>query len=304
MVGELEELVSVGTAGTASSLGRTGRPIWASFSAQRLSAPALASLAAVPAAWEGILDYVSLLVQESTHLHLVEAENAGGRGRAESGSLDEAVEVLVDELTVRLERRPERWRERLLSWSTEVLGAVSSRNAGRRATATCSVSQLLQLYLSVPSLRAVAELLRVCLRGLFASEPQKCIAALFVATSFGTHFDWALAYIGNCFPSSIVADLLRLGVEDWLAYVKGQTDGYDSKLRPLAAILSHVGVLRAKELRDQLAAMAEAGLSDAATEEQQRSLLFAFKLASSRMDLLHLLLPSLPPFRESLLGLV
>ncbi|XP_037077148.1 integrator complex subunit 5-like [Pollicipes pollicipes] len=85
-------------------------------------------------------------------------------------------------------------------------GRLSSRYSARaHVPHSAGLNDLVQLWLCCPATRALIHVTVLCVR----HDTDVCIKPLLdTSAAYTPHFDWVVAHIGSCFPSTIIERVL------------------------------------------------------------------------------------------------
>ncbi|XP_071487321.1 integrator complex subunit 5-like [Diadema antillarum] len=213
---------------------------------------ALHLLQTLPAARTAVLDFLCHIFDESVNLYLyeLEGENASSMGL----QLDELIEDIYGVLKKLIENSPTAWAPILSTWSIALLGQISSNYANRRGVPhPSSLNELLQLWMTCKATRTIMDLATSCIGAMSSSCPDHCVDALLnTSVQHSPHFDWVVAHIGSCFPTTIITRVLSCGLKDFCASqsLEGQLVATETKVPKVASVVGILGHLTAQHSQD------------------------------------------------------
>ncbi|OZC12231.1 hypothetical protein X798_00752 [Onchocerca flexuosa] len=175
---------------------RNLRPIWANNTVSHLVDPCIKILSKIPSSRPAVLNYVGMLTHEATHLYLSKKENP--HIAADSANIERAVRKLTSEFRRLLIRTQSKgFAFDILVWACNLFVEICKYNYERPIAKNAGISppSLLGLFDSCPAVSSVIKL------------TDKAIA-LFVS-----------------FPDTIVAHLLKIGMQDFKRYLNAVLSG-------------------------------------------------------------------------------
>lgn len=214
---------------------------------------ALHLLQTLPAARSAVLDFLCHIFDESVNLYLYELE---GEGASSMGlQLDELIEDIYKVLKKLIEDSPTAWAPILSAWSIALLGQISSNYASRRGVPhPSSLNELLQLWMTCKATRTIMDLATTCIAVMSSSCPDPCVDALLnTSVQHSPHFDWVVAHIGSCFPTTIITRVLSCGLKDFCSSQtssEGQLVAPETKVPKVASVVGILGHLTSQHSQD------------------------------------------------------
>ncbi|XP_030853856.1 integrator complex subunit 5 [Strongylocentrotus purpuratus] len=213
---------------------------------------ALHLLQTLPAARTAVLDFLCHVFDESVNLYLYELE---GEGASSMGlHLDELIEDIYKVLKKLIEDSPTAWSPILSAWSIALLGQISSNYASRRGVPHPSnLNELLQLWMTCKATRTIMDLATHCIAAMSSSCPDPCVDALLnTSVQHSPHFDWVVAHIGSCFPTTIITRVLSCGLKDFCSSQssEGQLIATETKVPKVASVVGILGHLTSQHSQD------------------------------------------------------
>nr|XP_054770296.1 integrator complex subunit 5-like [Lytechinus pictus] len=213
---------------------------------------ALHLLKTLPAARAAVLDFLCHVFDESVNLYLYELE---GEGASSMGlHLGELIEDIYKVLKKLIEDSPSAWSPILSAWSIALLGQISSNYASRRGVPHPSnLNELLQLWMTCKATRTIMDLATHCIAAMSSSCPDPCVDALLnTSVQHSPHFDWVVAHIGSCFPTTIITRVLSCGLKDFCSSqsTEGQLIATEIKVPKVASVVGILGHLTSQHSQD------------------------------------------------------
>nr|KAG5694555.1 hypothetical protein BaRGS_032500 [Batillaria attramentaria] len=115
------------------------------------------------------------------------------------------------------------------------------------------------------------------------------------SVKYSPHFDWVVARIGSCFPTTIITRVLNCGLKDFCNVGKDMSDrdpGARKKIPKMASVVGILGHLASKhqqDIRKALMALFEEGLQSEGDAMRVTTVPFLLQLASMSPMLLQVL---------------
>lgn len=207
-----------------------------------LAKSALSLLKSLPAARDAVLEYFCTVFDTATQNFIVRIETEIATGELPPASEDD--EAIISEIHTVIcsfvSSNAEAWAPIISTWSLELLGELSTKYAGRAHVST-GVNETLQLWMSCRATRTLIDITTLCLSSLIHSDTEACINALLdTSVKHSPNFDWVVAHVGSCFPTTVITRVLSCGLKDFCQN-KSYEQGSDSpKLKSVVGILGHL----------------------------------------------------------------
>ncbi|XP_037083736.1 integrator complex subunit 5-like [Pollicipes pollicipes] len=229
----------------------------------RLSQPELTHIAlrllkSLPAARDAGLEYLSSVLDGCTAQFVAKLEEGDVPESAAAAGEDELVGEISQALSGLLEANPHTWAPVISAWSLELLGRLSSRYSARaHVPHSAGLNDLVQLWLCCPATRALIHVTVLCVR----HDTDVCIKPLLdTSAAYTPHFDWVVAHIGSCFPSTIIERVLSVGLREFCAQQAAAPGGTPGKRSSVVQILGHLAARNSAEICDALKALIQQSL--------------------------------------------
>ncbi|XP_071821921.1 integrator complex subunit 5-like isoform X2 [Apostichopus japonicus] len=211
-------------------------------------------LQTIPAARLAALEYLCHVFDESVNSYLYEMEGKGHTGN----KIDDVITETHQILKKFIERNPTGWAPIISRWSIELLGRISSNYGNRRGVPhSSSLNEQLQLWMSCKGMRTLMELSSLCISVMIDSCPDTCVNAIIdTSVKHSPHFDWVVAHIGSCFPTTIINRVLSLGLRDFCSSQSGghlvATEIKVPKMVSVVSILGHLAAQHSLDIKNAL----------------------------------------------------
>lgn len=251
---------------------------------------AIILLKSTEAARDAALEHAYNLFDESVNTFLkLELED-----RSSEITNDTIVQEVHKVLSEYVEKEPETWAPVISTWSLDLLGYLSSKYADRRGVMHSTLPEVLQLWMSCPPTRTLIDLTTQCLSTLVSSNPDTCIDALIeTSVRHSPHFDWVVAHIGSCFPTTVITRVLACGMKDFMQ--QDITDeaqlsaNKNPKIASVVGILGHLATHHDNDTRKAIRNLFNDSFKDGATREQLAAGPFLLHLAAMSDTLSHVI---------------
>ncbi|XP_054715495.1 integrator complex subunit 5-like [Uloborus diversus] len=253
---------------------------------------AICLLKSTEAARDAVLEHAYNLFDESVNNFLkLEIEERTSDASCGNDIIIEEVHKVLSEY---VEKEAETWAPVISSWSLDLLGYLSSKYADRRGVMHSSLPEVLQLWMACPPTRTLIDLTTQCLSTLISSNPDSCIDALIeTSVRHSPHFDWVVAHIGSCFPTTVITRVLACGMKDFMQ--QDITDeaklsaNKNPKIASVVGILGHLATHHDNDTRNAIRNLFNESFSDSATREQLAAGPFLLHLAAMSDTLSHVI---------------
>ncbi|KAF5290000.1 hypothetical protein FQR65_LT11666 [Abscondita terminalis] len=207
-----------------------------------LTKAALSLLKTLPAARDAVLEYFCTVFNTATQNFIVRIETEIATGQLPPVSEDD--ETIISEIHTVIcglvSLNAEAWAPIISTWSLELLGELSTRYAGRAHVST-SVNETLQLWMSCRATRTLIDITTQCLSSLIHSDTEACINALLdTSVKHSPNFDWVVAHVGSCFPTTVITRVLSCGLKDFCQNKSYEQGSESPKLKSVVGILGHL----------------------------------------------------------------
>ncbi|KAL3871772.1 hypothetical protein ACJMK2_039750 [Sinanodonta woodiana] len=219
---------------------------------------ALLLLKTLPAARHAVLEHLANVFGEAVNMHLMNLEF--GRNSLDQGGEEDLETVLKDAsgvLHTFIHSHPQAWAPIISTWSFELLGHISCKYSDRRGVPhPGSLNELLQLWMTCTPTKLLIEVTTECFAAMVGGAPDACVDALLEASvKYSPHFDWVVAHIGSCFPTTIITRVLMCGLKDFCHHGRQQghmdsSSGQEEKIPKMTSVVGILGHLAAKHSQD------------------------------------------------------
>ncbi|XP_076236302.1 integrator complex subunit 5 omd isoform X2 [Calliopsis andreniformis] len=195
---------------------------------------ALSLLRNVPAARDAVLEYFCNVFFAAVTKYFRQIETNQNITICEETIIAEIHDVFTNFIN----ENPEAWAPIISAWSLELLGKLSSEYSKRGTLPiNAGINDFLQQWMSCRATRVLIYITAQCLECLMHSDTESCIKALLdTSVVHSPHFDWVVAYVGSCFPNTVITRVLSCGLKDFCA------SGYEHSVKNLN-LNSVVGIL-------------------------------------------------------------
>lgn len=269
---------------------------------ESLAKSALFLLRTLPAARHAVLEHMCHIFDEAVMLHV---KNLDTRPGHTPGATDENLHslepVIQDACSVLLNfirSNPVAWAPIISAWSLGLLGHISTKYAEHRSLPrSSSLNEVLQLWMTCPPTKTLMEVATDCFAAMVGNTPDVCVDALLEASvQYSPHFDWVVAHIGSCFPTTIITRVLMCGLKDFCAHRNNRSGGMqmtsDKKIPKLASVVGILGHLASKHshnIRKSLMNLFQDSFQPGANMMSLPTVPFLLQLASMSPMLLQIL---------------
>ncbi|KAF5276285.1 hypothetical protein FQA39_LY06634 [Lamprigera yunnana] len=207
-----------------------------------LTKAALSLLKTLPAARDAVLEYFCTVFNTATQNYINRIETEIATGQLPPVSEDD--ELIISEIHTVIcsfvSLNAEAWAPIISTWSLELLGELSTRYAGRAHVST-SVNETLQLWMSCRATRTLIDITTQCLSSLIHLNTEACINALLdTSVKHSPNFDWVVAHVGSCFPTTVITRVLSCGLKDFCQNKSYEQGSESPKLKSVVGILGHL----------------------------------------------------------------
>ncbi|XP_064649352.1 integrator complex subunit 5-like [Lineus longissimus] len=232
------------------------------ISREELCCCALYLLQNLPSAHHAVLEYLCDLFDEAVNAHILEIElgsNVTGTMDKSREQLENIIQDVSSVLLGFIMSNSEAWSPIISAWSIELLGHISSKYSDRQGVPhSSSLNKLLQLWMTCQPTKILMEIATECFASMIGTSPDVCINALLEASvKHSPHFDWVVAHIGSCFPTTIITRVLMCGLKDFCHHGSAQTDHHTSsesipKITSVVGILGHLASQHGQDIKKAL----------------------------------------------------
>ncbi|VIO97984.1 Uncharacterized protein BM_BM10867 [Brugia malayi] len=284
---------------------RNLRPIWANNTVSYLVDPCLKILSKIPSSKPAVLNYVGMLTHEATHLHLSKQENP--HIAADTANIDRAIRKLTNEFRRLLIRTQSKgFAFDILVWACNLFVEICKYNYERPIAKNAGTTPpaLLALFDSCPAVSSVIKLTDKAIALLLNTTPDECLSILIDASAHGFCFAWIWLHIVASFPDTIVAHLLKIGIQDFKHYLNAILtsqvpielhENYKQKFLSVCDVFTFLATQNNSELRNAMREMISNDRdlleNETTTPEQLQnlSLPFLIKIVANSPDILRFL---------------
>ncbi|VDO30336.1 unnamed protein product, partial [Onchocerca flexuosa] len=284
---------------------RNLRPIWANNTVSHLVDPCIKILSKIPSSRPAVLNYVGMLTHEATHLYLSKKENP--HIAADSANIERAVRKLTSEFRRLLIRTQSKgFAFDILVWACNLFVEICKYNYERPIAKNAGISppSLLGLFDSCPAVSSVIKLTDKAIALLLNTTPDECLSTLIDASAHGFCFAWIWLHIAVSFPDTIVAHLLKIGMQDFKRYLNAVLtnqapievhENHKQKFLPICDVFTFLASQNNAELRNAMRELIsndrEVLENPTATSEQLQnlSLPFLVKIVANSAEVLRFL---------------
>lgn len=254
----------------------SGATFGSKYNRKDLAKSAIFLLKTLPSAREAILEYLCTVFDDAVNVYCHNVDLELGNGTAGS-SLHSAAEDPDDNIIQDVQHilsgfitsNPEAWSPIVSAWSLDLLGQLSSKYSESRGIPhASSLNEVLQLWMSCRPMRTLVDLSTQCISTLIGSNTDLCIDALLdTSVQHSPHFDWVVAHIGSCFPTTIINRVLACGLKDFCSPSEEPPDIGTGilptpskkvpKMASVVGILGHLAGHHSEDIRKALLALFE-----------------------------------------------
>ena len=205
--------------------------------------------------------------------------------------MEKVVQALSDlkrQLSAFLVTNAAGWGWCICRWAIVQLGDMSAKYSARLNKVAGgdmgrgNIPNLLPTWLSLEGARTVTDLTTRCIDALknCPDETERCVSVLLdTSVKHGANFDWAVAHVGGCFPDTLIARVLSVGLKDFVSAGDSNSHSMDihegeglhlskePKMSSVAGILGHLATSHQPNLRRCLNAIVRESLMDDDCEE-------------------------------------
>ncbi|XP_017263604.1 integrator complex subunit 5 [Kryptolebias marmoratus] len=226
-------------------------------------------LRSVPACRGAVLEHLRGVYDEHVSMFLHNLETEGNASSGVSTNLEDIIQEVHGVLSEFIRLNPRAWAPLVSTWAVDLLGQLSSKDAGRRvAPHSSSLNELLQLWMSCAATRSLMEAYSQCLAAMLAWCPDACVDALLdTSVKHSPHFDWVVAHIGSAFPGTIISRVLACGLKDFCSHgamdqgLLVEKGSRVPKIGSVVGILGHLAAHHSESIRKELLRMFQESLT-------------------------------------------
>ncbi|XP_023226781.1 integrator complex subunit 5-like [Centruroides sculpturatus] len=251
-------------------------------------------LKTLPAARDAVLEHMYNLFDETVNSYVLKYELEDRL--VDSLADDDVVEEIHGVLSQFISNGPDYWASIISSWALDLLGYLSSKYADKCVAQHASnLPKVLQFWMACKPTRVLIEMTTQCLSTVIGSNPDMCIDALLeTSVQHSPHFDWVVAHIGSCFPTTVVTRVLACGLKAFCLPQDAVDDSsgsgkHVSKIASVVGILGHLAAHHSDDIRKALLSLFHESFSDNPTKEQLATVPFLLHLASMSEMLSHVI---------------
>ncbi|XP_071154916.1 integrator complex subunit 5-like [Mytilus edulis] len=267
---------------------------------QALTKSALYLLQTLPVARHAVFEYLCNVFEEAVQIQMKQLQfhefNQDDLGES-SNALDSIIQDACGVLFNFIKTNPAAWAPIISSWSLELLGHLSGKYSTHRGVPhSGSLNELLQLWMTCKPTKSLIEVATECFAAMVKGAPEVCVDSLLEASvKYSPHFDWVVAHIGSCFPTTIITRVLMSGLKDYYQHGGKPGEGHmssDDKMPKMASavgILGHLASKHGQDIRNALMKLFEASLTAESEMIRKTTIPFLLKLASLSPMLLNIL---------------
>ncbi|KAM3717610.1 Integrator complex subunit [Dirofilaria immitis] len=284
---------------------RNLRPIWANNTVSHLVDPCIKILSKIPSSRPAVLNYVGMLTHEATHLYLSKKENP--HIAADTTNIERAIRKLTSEFRRLLIRTQSKgFAFDILVWACNLFVEICKYNYERPIAKNTGIAppSLLGLFDSCPAVSSVIKLTDKAIALLLNTTPDECLSVLIDASAHGFCFAWIWLHIAVSFPDTIVAHLLKIGIQDFKHYLNAVLtnqapmelhESYKQKFLSICDVFTFLASQNNAELRNAMREMInkdrEVLENSTSTVEQLQNLSLAFliKIVANSAEILRFL---------------
>ena len=242
----------------------------------------------------------------SSHLYSLELANRGQEADWNDNNIlnsDDQEKIVValsdlkKQLSTFLDTNPAGWGWCICRWAIIQLGDMSSKYSSRLNKVVGgdvtrgNIHNTLPIWLSMDGARTVIDMTTQCIAALseYSEETERCVSVLLdTSVKHGANFDWAVAHVGGCFPDTVIARVLSVGLKDFVSASDSNDHTMDHdagelphflnepKMSSVAGILGHLATSHLFNLRRCLnGAVRESFIEDdceEGSEEEERKM--------------------------------
>lgn len=251
-------------------------------------------LKTLPAARDAVLEHMYNLFDETVNSYVLKYELEDRI--VDSLSDDDVVEEIHGVLSQFIRNGPDYWASVISSWALDLLGYLSSKYADKCVAQHASnLPKVLQFWMACKPTRVLIEMTTQCLSTVIGSNPDMCIDTLLeTSVQHSPHFDWVVAHIGSCFPTTVVTRVLACGLKAFCLPQDATDDSsgsgkHVSKIASVVGILGHLAAHHSDDIRKALLSLFHESFIENPTKEQLATVPFLLHLASMSEMLSHVI---------------
>ncbi|XP_074653941.1 integrator complex subunit 5-like isoform X2 [Tubulanus polymorphus] len=263
-----------------------------------LAKSAIFLLQTLPSARFAVLEHLCSVFDQAVQAHILRIKRANAFPGSNE-SLDSIIHDVHRVLLKFIKCNPEAWSPIISTWSLKLLGMISSKNSNRAGIVAAqkknlsNLNESLQLWMTCKATMALVEISTECFASMISSSPDICVDALLEASVVHSpHFDWVVAHIGSCFPTTIITRVLMCGLKDFCHHNGKDKDSASQgrKLQPKMAtvvgILGHLAAQHGQDIKKALLNLFEESLKSDDDVMHLSTIPFLLQLASMSAILL------------------
>ena len=198
-------------------------------------------------------------------------ENSNQLSQEDLEKIVQALSALTKQLSSFLITNAAGWGWCICRWAIIQLGDMSAKYSTKlnkvmgTEVGVGNIHNTLPIWLSMEGARTVIDMTTRCIAALkdCPVETERCVSVLLdTSVKYGSNFDWAVAHVGGCFPDTVIARVLSVGLKDYVSVEEssGHTmdhsgDGLTShlskepKMSSVAGILGHLAISHQPNVR-------------------------------------------------------
>uniref|UniRef100_A0A158Q7K8 Xpo1 domain-containing protein n=1 Tax=Elaeophora elaphi TaxID=1147741 RepID=A0A158Q7K8_9BILA len=226
---------------------------------------------------------------------------------ADTANIERAVRKLTNEFRRLLNKTQSKgFAFDILVWACNLFVEICKYNYERPIAKNAGITPpaLLALFDSCPAVSCVIKLTDKAIASLLNTAPDECLSILIDASAHGFCFAWIWLHIAISFPDTIVAHLLKIGIQDFKHYLNAVLtnqapmelhESYKQKFLSICDVFTFLATQNNAELKNAMREMIcgdrEVLENATATPEQLQnlSLPFLIKMVANSPDILRFL---------------
>ncbi|KAL5012685.1 hypothetical protein ScPMuIL_011236 [Solemya velum] len=262
---------------------------------ESLTHSALFLLKNLPAARQAVLEHLCNVFDEAVYNHILQLEVDNSNTGETAAGLDLILQDGCGVLLNFIKTNPAGWAPIISSWSLELLGQLSRKYSEQRGVShDTSLNQFLQMWMTCKPTKLLIEVSTECFAAMVGGNPDICVNTLLeVSVKYSPHFDWVVAHIGSCFPTTIITRVLMCGLKDFRQHSNRgadieMTENKTPKMASVVGILGHLANKHGQDIRNALMKLFEDSLQTE-NEAPMTTIPFLLQLANMSPMLLQVL---------------
>eukprot|EP00088_Acartia_fossae_P015075 TRINITY_DN1817_c0_g1_i3.p1 TRINITY_DN1817_c0_g1~~TRINITY_DN1817_c0_g1_i3.p1 ORF type:complete len:989 (+),score=197.31 TRINITY_DN1817_c0_g1_i3:38-3004(+) len=252
----------------------------------RVSNIALNLLKNLPSARDAVFEYYAGILERIVNNYNPESPDSSTTPEEE-----EIISEVQETLSGYIESNPSSWAPMVSKWSLDTLGRLTQQygskmmpkgksEKGKVVGVAGSLHERVSCWLGCIASRFLIQISAECLSKQMDDDSEGCISSLLeTSVTHAPYFDWVVAHLGSCFPSTIINRILILGLKEYVSLSSGmkykrEPDSLINlqkvpKLNSVVNILSHLGRNHQDVLQESMHNLFLSSISDDSNSTHQ-----------------------------------